>query len=105
AYLPRGVFHAARSTDEASLHVTTGLIAFSWTDLFLQGVTAAAADEVALRENLPFGFEDARFSAEDKARLLEEKLARLTAHLRAQPPFDYLAGEVMAKNRPCLDDL
>jgi bifunctional lysine-specific demethylase and histidyl-hydroxylase MINA len=105
AYIPRGAYHSARSTDEVSLHVTTGLIAFTWTDLFLQGIAAAAEKDVALRENLPFGFEDARFSAEEKARLLQEKLALLAGHVTAHPPFDYLAGEVMAKNRPCLTDL
>ena len=32
-YIPRGQMHAAETTDEISLHITLGLIAYSWADL------------------------------------------------------------------------
>ena len=55
AYLPRGLMHSARSTGEASLHVTLGLTAFTWADLLVESVAAAALEEESLRRNLPPG--------------------------------------------------
>ena len=52
-YLPRGLMHSARSTGEASLHVTLGLTAFTWAEFLVESVTAAALDEQSLRRNLP----------------------------------------------------
>jgi ribosomal protein L16 Arg81 hydroxylase len=99
-YVPRGLMHAARSTDEASLHVTTGLMAYTWADFFLQAVAAAGLADASLRENLPLGFSLAGYPAAEKARLVRDKLQRVVAHLEAAPPFPYFEGEVLAHNRP-----
>src|SRR5437764_804485 len=32
-YIPRGAIHSAVSSTDTSLHITTGLIAYTWTDL------------------------------------------------------------------------
>ena len=52
-YLPRGLMHSARSTGQASLHVTLGLTAFTWAEFLAESVTAAALEEESLRRNLP----------------------------------------------------
>lgn len=99
-YIPRGVMHAARSTDEASLHVTTGLMAYTWADFFLQAVAAAGLADASLRENLPLGFSLPDFPAVEKARLVGDKLQRVVSYLETAPPFSYFEGEVLAHNRP-----
>lgn len=104
-YIPRGAMHAARSTAEPSLHVTTGLMAYTWADLFVQGVAAAALGEQSLRESLPVGFARSDFPAAEKARLLGERLARVSAYLESEPPFVYFSSEVLSHNRPCLVNL
>lgn len=100
AYIPRGAMHSARSTAEFSLHVTTGLMAFTWADLFLQGVASLALEEESLRENLPLGFARS-LPAPEKARLLGDRLARIGRYLEAHPPFDYFSDELISHNRPC----
>ena len=52
-YLPRGLMHSARSTDEPSLHVTLGLTAFTWAEFLVESVTAAALEEESLRPESP----------------------------------------------------
>ena len=42
-YVPRGLMHSARSTGQASLHITLGLTAFTWAEFLVESVTAAAA--------------------------------------------------------------
>jgi ribosomal protein L16 Arg81 hydroxylase len=95
-YIPRGAIHSAASSAETSLHITTGLTAYTWTDLLLQAVVAAGMSDVTLRQNLPMGwparFEDAQLAGEYKARV-----DRLVAHLStATPPFSVL-GESLSE--------
>ena len=52
-YLPRGVVHAAQSTDTSSLHLTLGLSSFSWVDLLQEALTLRARNELPLRFTLP----------------------------------------------------
>jgi Cupin superfamily protein len=101
-YIPRGVMHSARSTEELSLHVTTGLAAYTWADLLLQAVAAAALTDPALRENLPLGFARKDFALSERAGEVRERLARVSAFMEAESPFAYFAGELLARNRPCL---
>jgi hypothetical protein len=104
-YIPRGVMHAARATAEPSLHVTAGLMAFTWADFFLQGVAEAALADESLRENLPLGFARAEFPPAERARLVREKAGRLGDRLASDPPFPYFSTEVASFNRPCLGNL
>lgn len=99
-YIPRGVMHAARSTDLPSLHITTGLMAYTWADFFVQAAAAAGLNDAALRENLPIGFSQPGFPADEKARLVREKLQHVAGFVDSAPPFDYFAEEVLAHNRP-----
>jgi ribosomal protein L16 Arg81 hydroxylase len=104
-YIPRGLMHAARSTADPSLHITVGLMAYTWADFFLQAVAAAGLADAALRENLPLGFSLPSYPAEEKARLLREKLGRVAHHLDSAPPFNYFEQEVMSHNRPSFVNL
>lgn len=101
-YIPRGVMHSARSTDEPSLHITAGLAAYTWADLLLQAVAAAALADAALRENLPLGFARKDFKLADRAEEVRERLARVSAFMEAESPFAYFSGELLSRNRPCL---
>jgi hypothetical protein len=95
-YVPRGAIHSARSSDDMSLHITTGLIAHTWVDLLLQAVVAAGIDDVALRQNLPMGWPemaaDGRLAAEYQTRI-----EKLVAHIAsAPPPFGVMADSLTA---------
>lgn len=52
-YLPRGVVHDAQATDSASLHITLGVIAYTWLTLVAEALGLAAERDVALRRALP----------------------------------------------------
>jgi bifunctional lysine-specific demethylase and histidyl-hydroxylase NO66 len=69
-YLPRGTPHAARTVDDASLHITVGVRSATWFDLLRRALDVAAGDE-ALRGSLPAGY------AHDPARAREEARERL----------------------------
>jgi len=93
-YIPRGAIHSAKSSTDVSLHITTGLIAYTWADLLLQAVVAAGMDDVKLRENLPMGWPG---MADDPqlAREYQSRVASLITHITsAPPPFGVLSDNL-----------
>ena len=105
AYLPRGMVHAAKSSSESSLHITTGLLAFTWADLFVQAVAEAAVADVSLREHLPLGFGRADYPEALKTSLYQEKLTTLWAHMVSSRPFTQLMDEVVSRHRPVVNNM
>jgi hypothetical protein len=55
-YIPRGFVHAAECGSEPSLHVTLGLLIYTWRDLLRAAIDAEVEDDVSLRYALPLGF-------------------------------------------------
>jgi ribosomal protein L16 Arg81 hydroxylase len=64
-YVPRGLMHDARSTDKTSLHVTIGVLSYTWTDLMIDAITAMSLDDAAFRKSLPAGFARMDFDRRD----------------------------------------
>jgi lysine-specific demethylase/histidyl-hydroxylase NO66 len=54
-YLPRGFPHVARTTDTASAHLTIGILAYTWVDVF-QGIAEQSRVMATFRDSLPIGF-------------------------------------------------
>ena len=104
-YLPRGLMHSARSTGEASLHVTLGLTAFTWAELLVESVSAAALDDESLRRNLPRGFAREGFPAAERKRLFTEKLATVQSGFDPEAVWRRFADEVLAADVPLFTDL
>ena len=104
-YLPRGLMHSARSTGQASLHVTLGLTAFTWADFLVESVAAAALEEESLRRNLPRGFAREGFPAAERERLFREKLALVRSRFDPQVVWRRFTDEVLATGAPLFTDL
>lgn len=71
-YMPRGWRHRAYTTDSHSLHLTIGLLGYTWLGL-ASAVSSALAAEPSFREPLPAGF------AHDPDSLTAHVAERLTA--------------------------
>ncbi len=105
AYLPRGLIHSARSTEQASLHITLGLTAFTWAEFLVESVTAAALEEESLRGNLPRGFAREEFPVAERERLFAERLASVRSRFDPDAVWRRFADEVLATNVPLFTDL
>ena len=104
-YLPRGLMHAAHSTDKFSLHVTLGLLGFTWADWLTECVAAAALEDVTLRQHLPIGFAGPDFPADQRQKLMREKLLILEENLASQRVWEHFSNEVVSTNKPVFKDL
>lgn len=70
AYIPRGVAHEARSTDTVSLHITAGILSYTWADMLLEVVAAASLNDPAFRKALPPGFGRSGFDRASAQKVL-----------------------------------
>lgn len=104
-YLPRGLMHSARSTDQASLHITLGLTAFTWAEFLVESVNAAALEEESLRRNLPHRFASQGFSAAERERLFGEKLSLVQSRFDPDVVWRRFSDEVLAADVPLFTDL
>lgn len=52
-YIPRGFVHDAQATEDSSLHITLGILSYTWATLLGEAVQIAAREDVALRHSLP----------------------------------------------------
>jgi len=104
-YLPRGLMHSARSTEEASLHITLGLTAFTWAEFLVESVTAAALEDESLRRNLPREFAREAFPAAERERLFAEKLALVQSRFDPEVVWRRFTDEILATDVPLFTDL
>ena len=98
-YIPRGVMHSAESAQGVSLHITVGLMAFTWSDLLIEGIGRAALTDASLRQNLPLGFASEQFSTADRETLYAEMLKRLWEYMHsgAAVAFQGLGTELTSR--------
>jgi ribosomal protein L16 Arg81 hydroxylase len=92
AYVPRGMMHdASTSGDEASLHVTVGLITKTWADLMLEAVSEVALRTPELRRSLPAGYASAGFDRAAAREDLKRLASVIAREVRLDPALDLLA--------------
>jgi ribosomal protein L16 Arg81 hydroxylase len=99
-YCPRGLYHSARSTDEASLHITLGLIGKTWADIMIEAVSAACLASPAFRANLPVGFANAGFDAGQAAETFRALVDTFARDAQLAPILDRLAEDFVTSRRP-----
>jgi ribosomal protein L16 Arg81 hydroxylase len=101
-YCPRGLYHSARSTDEASLHITLGLIGKTWADVMIEAVSAACLAAPAFRANLPVGFANATFDARQAAATFRSLIDAFAREAQLTPILARFAEDFVSSRRPAL---
>lgn len=76
AYIPRGVMHDARSSDQISIHITLGALGRTWGDFMAEAVRLARLDDPMLRRSLPVGFARPDFDRTEAAAVFAELMRR-----------------------------
>ena len=102
-YLPRGFVHEALTSAEESLHLTVGVLAYSWFDVFQEVLAARREQDWRFRDSLPPGF--ATRPQLDPA--LRDRFRELAAALASDSAVDSaiekLAARFVSGRRPLLD--
>lgn len=85
-YLPRGFGHRARTSDQASLHLTIGVLAFTWRHVLRLLADLLPEDDVELRRALPVGALGDRAGGGGLDQAWDEFRARLATGLAGLDP-------------------
>jgi len=103
AYIPRGVGHDAHSTDEVSMHITAGVLRYTWTDLLLEYVASAALNDPEFRHALPAGFARSGFDRIQARATLRRLLERLPAKADFDATLDQFVDQFLGACPPLLE--
>lgn len=101
-YIPRGLVHDAKSTDERSLHITVGMKAWTWFDLMLEAVEDLASRDRAMRAALPPGFAKAGFDRGEARKTFAGLASRLAREVDPDVLLDRFADRFIDGRRPFL---
>ena len=102
AYIPRGWLHQARATSTTSLHITAGVLRYTWADLLLELVSRVALDEPAFRKALPAGFAREGFDRTVARETLQRLLLELRTRAGADVMLDHFVERFIADCPPLL---
>lgn len=102
-YLPRGFIHEGLTSDNDSLHITVGIISYTWVDIFNEAVSLLKTDP-EFRASLPPGF--ALHAGADN-RLSQDHFNGLMQKFTEAAGLDKLAGKIgdrfISSRKPILD--
>ena len=101
-YIPRGWLHEARATDATSLHITAGVLRYTWTDLLLEVVARVALETPAFRSSLPVGFAREGFDRTTARETLRNLLLELNAKADSDAALDHFIARFIADCPPLL---
>lgn len=103
AYIPRGVIHEARSRDEVSLHITAGILRYTWADLLLEYVASACLNDAAFRKSLPPGFAQPGFDKAQAKETLYTLLRKVESTADFETALDRFVDEFVSSCPPMLE--
>lgn len=101
-YIPRGYLHEASATSAVSLHITLGVLAYTWTDFLLECVADACLSDAALRKALPPGFARDEMSERETREVFAGMLRRLSERATPQRTIDRFVDEFLVSRPPLL---
>ena len=102
AYIPRGAVHDARSGETAALHITVGVLTYTWADLFLEWVADVSLNDPAFRKALPLGFVRPEFDRAQARAMFQNLLERLSTKSNFEAILDRFVGEFVSACPPLL---
>jgi len=100
-YVPRGLMHDARTHgDEASLHITVGLIVKTWADLMLEAVSEVALRNPDFRKALPAGYARPDFDRTEAIATFKTLTEALTKDADLEESFDLFVDNFIRSRNP-----
>jgi len=108
-YCPRGVFHAARSTEEISLHITLGLMGKTWADVMIEAISEACLASPAFRKHVPVGFANSRLDMREAEATFAALIETFARSAKLAPILERFRESFVTSRRPdfqgCLQEL
>jgi ribosomal protein L16 Arg81 hydroxylase len=102
AYIPRGVVHDARSAENVSLHITAGILRYTWADLLLELVADVSLNDSVFRKALPPGFARQEFDRAQAREMLRNLLQQVSTKANFEVALDRFVDDFISTCPPLL---
>ncbi|MEU3187019.1 cupin domain-containing protein [Streptomyces sp. NPDC006923] len=102
-YMPRGTVHDATSNEEASLHITLGVLPVLWATVLKDALDQAIESDPRYRGSLPPGFALDPELRRQAADTLAGMLASVAGAVRPQDLVERAASRALVGRQPVLD--
>lgn len=102
-YMPRGTVHDATSNEEASLHITIGVLPVLWSTVLKDALDQAIEGDAAYRGSLPPGFALDPGLRRQAAETLSEMLASVARAVDPRDLVERAASRALVSRQPVLD--
>lgn len=103
AYIPRGLMHdASASGEDASLHITCGLLVRTWADLVLEAVSEVCVNDPAFRRALPPDFARRDFDRTSALQHFRSLISDLASRTRMDRALDLLTEQFIQSREPAV---
>jgi ribosomal protein L16 Arg81 hydroxylase len=102
-YLPRGFVHEALTSDEESLHITVGIIAYTWFDVFTEVLAARRRQDYRFRGSLPAGFAEQPQITPAMRETFRQLAAALVEDADVDNALEKVAAHFVSSRQPLLD--
>jgi ribosomal protein L16 Arg81 hydroxylase len=103
AFIPAGVAHEAQSTDTVSLHITVGVLRYTWADLLTRLIVAESSKNAALRKSLPPGFARSDFDRTQPKQAVRHLLHHTSFESSFDDILDNFIERLFARCPPVLE--
>jgi len=103
AYIPRGAAHEAKSADSVSLHITAGILRYTWADFLLEFLAGASLGNPVFRKSLPPGFAQSGFDRSSAKQILLDLLQEASKGSNFDATFDYFIDRFLSACPPLVE--
>lgn len=103
-YIPRGWMHDARSLESNSLHITVGVLTYSWADFITDAIGAVCMAEPSLRKALPQGFANNDFDSADMQKMFKDHLKTISEKSNFKKTTKHFKDLFVNSRRPIMSD-
>lgn len=95
AYIPRGWGHEGRASNDLALHLTVGVLSYTWAELLIEAVSAACTRNAEFRRALPVGFARPEFDVDGAKSQFAEYWRELDGAIDFDAAFGHFLDRVV----------
>ncbi len=101
-YIPRGLVHDAMSCNDTSVHVTVGVLSYTWTDALLEALAAVCLNDPTFRRSLPRGLARGDYDYEPARKMFQSFIERFALSVDPQAALKTFVDNFIESRRPRL---
>ena len=102
-YIPRGYTHEAMTqSHDLSAHITVGVLAYNWSDLFQEAIKQICESNHTFRKSLPIGFATRGLSWTSNKRQINKLISLLSSSGVWENSLDSLIDHFVSSREPIM---